>query len=136
MNRGRIIQAVGSVFDVEFAGDQIPAIYNAVTVSGRFNDREIKLTGEVQQHLGSGRVRVIALGSTFGIRRGMEVVDTGGPLKVPVGKETLGRVFNLLGEQVDDLGSVSTEQKRPIHRPAPRDQQTLDRRALHRRPVR
>jgi F-type H+-transporting ATPase subunit beta len=120
MNRGRIIQAVGSVFDVEFAGDQVPAIYNAVTVSGRVKDREIKLTGEVQQHLGSGRVRVIALGSTIGIRRGMEVVDTGGPLMVPVGKETLGRVFNLLGEPIDELGPVSTEQKRPIHHPAPK----------------
>ena len=119
MNKGRIVQVIGSIFDIEFVGDGLPGIYNAVTVSGQIEGIKIELVGEVQQHLGGGRVRAIALGSTLGLRRGMEVVDTGDSLMVPVGKETLGRVFNLLGEPVDGCGPVQTSQKRSIHRGAP-----------------
>ena len=93
---GKVTQVIGSTFDAEFPEDQLPSIYNAVTVdqpSGR-------LTGEVQQHLGGGKVRAVALGSTDGLRRGLDCVDTGGSVTVPVGKETLGRVFNLLGDLV------------------------------------
>jgi F-type H+-transporting ATPase subunit beta len=88
-------------------------------VCGEFEAGKRELVGEVQQHLGGGRVRAIALGSTRGLRRGMEVVDTGGPLTVPVGAETLGRVFNLLGEPVDGRGPVEAKQRKPIHRPRP-----------------
>ncbi|MHC4722526.1 MAG: F0F1 ATP synthase subunit beta [Planctomycetota bacterium] len=120
MNKGRIIQVIGSTFDAEFVGDDIPGIYNALKVSGKFEGGKSELIGEVQQHLGGGRVRVIALGNTQGLRRGMEVVDTGGPLSVPVGPETLGRVFNLLGESVDGGGPVEAKEKRPIHRAQPK----------------
>ena len=106
MNTGRIIQVIGSVFDVEFFGEELPEIYNALKVVGQFNGKDFELIGEVQQHLGGGRIRAIALGSTLGLRRGMEVVDTGDALQVPVGKETLGRVFNVLGEPVDGRGAV------------------------------
>jgi F-type H+-transporting ATPase subunit beta len=119
MNKGRIIQVIGSVFDIEFAGERVPGIYHAVTVAGKVEDRQIKLVGEVQQHLGGGRVRAVALGSTLGLRRGMEVIDTGEPLQVPVGVETLGRVFNLLGEPVDGGGPVETKLKKSIHRKPP-----------------
>ena len=115
MNKGRIVQIIGSTFDAEFLVDRLPAIYNSVVVSTRFGDRDIELVGEVQQHLGGGRVRAIALGSTQGLRRGLEVIDTGGPLQVPVGKETLGRVFNLFGEPVDGLGPIDVKEKRSIH---------------------
>jgi len=120
MNKGRIIQVVGSTFDAQFVGDDIPAIYNALKVCGEFESDKRELVGEVQQHLGGGRVRAIALGSTQGLRRGTEVIDTGGPLTVPVGAETLGRVFNLLGEPVDGLGPVKAKEKRPIHRAGPK----------------
>ncbi len=88
---GKITQVIGSTFDAEFPEDQLPAIYNAVRVDAQNNGTSINLVGEVQQHLGGSRVRAVALGSTDGLRRGMDVVDTGGPLTVPVGKETLGR---------------------------------------------
>ena len=120
MDSGRIIQVVGSVFDAEFAGEDLPAIYNALRIEGRLEDREFVLFGEVQQHLGARRVRAIALGSTQGLRRGMEVVDTGGPIEVPVGKETLGRVFNVVGEPVDGLEPVVDCQRRSIHQPSPK----------------
>jgi F-type H+-transporting ATPase subunit beta len=120
MNKGRIIQVIGSTFDAEFLGDDIPGIYNAIKVSGKFEGGKSELIGEVQQHLGGGRVRAIALGNTQGLRRGMGVVDTGGPLSVPVGRETLGRVFNLLGEPVDGGGPVEAKEKRPIHRAQPK----------------
>ena len=93
---GKITQVIGSTFDAEFPEEALPKIYNAVKVDHSDNGHSIKLTGEVQQHLGGGRVRAVALGSTDGLLRGIEVVDTGAPLAVPVGKETLGRVFNLL----------------------------------------
>jgi len=119
MNRGRITQVVGSTFEAEFV-TQIPAVNNALEVKGEFEGGEIDLVGEVQQHLGGGRVRAIALGSTQGLRRGMEVVDTGSALTVPVGKETLGRVFNLLGKPVDGGPEIKAKEKRPIHRKPPK----------------
>src|SRR4051812_20264878 len=103
-NIGRVTQVIGSTFDVEFAEENLPEIYNAVKVDRQIKGIHLKVTGEVQQHLGGGRVRCVALGSTDGMVRGMEVEDTGSPVKVPVGKETLGRVFNLLGEPIDGRG--------------------------------
>ncbi len=118
-NIGHITQVIGSTFDVEFPEDSLPAIYNAVKVRGNNKGVEIDLTGEVQQHLGGGRVRVVALGGTDGLVRGQECVDTGGPIKVPVGEATLGRVFNLLGEPIDNRGPVQAKEYWPIHRDAP-----------------
>src|SRR5437763_15283855 len=117
--KGHIIQVIGSTFDVEFSEHHLPAIYNAVTIEGDNKGVKIKLTGEVQQHLGGSRVRCVALGSTDGLVRGMDVVDTGSPVTVPVGKATLGRVFNLLGEPIDGRGEVQCEERWPIHRHAP-----------------
>ncbi|WP_437225402.1 F0F1 ATP synthase subunit beta [Planctomicrobium sp. SH661] len=119
-NIGHVTQIIGSTFDVEFPKDGLPAIYNAVQVDAEIKGVRIKVTGEVQQHLGSGRVRCVALSTTDGMVRGMDVVDTGGPLSVPVGKETLSRVFNVLGEPIDGRGPVVTEEKWPIHRAAPK----------------
>jgi len=120
MNKGRLIQVMGSVFDAEFEPEHVPAVFNAVEVHGDLGDGRTVLAGEVQQHLGQGRVRVVALGSTMGLRRGMEVIDTGRPLTVPVGKAVLGRVFNLLGEPMDGKGPIDAEDRWPIHRHAPR----------------
>jgi len=116
---GKITQVIGSTFDVEFPEDKLPGIYNALKVDAQQDGQTIHLTGEVQQHLGGGRVRAVALGSTDGLRRGMDALDTGGPVTVPVGKETLGRVFNLLGEPIDKLGPVDVHERRPIHREPP-----------------
>ncbi|MEM8874211.1 MAG: F0F1 ATP synthase subunit beta [Planctomycetota bacterium] len=116
---GKIAQVIGSTFDAEFDEGHLPAIYNAIKISYEVNGEANTLTGEVQQHLGGGKVRAVALGGTDGLRRGMEVSDTGAPLTVPVGLETLGRVFNLLGEPIDNRGEVKTEQSRPIHREPP-----------------
>ncbi|MCH8922215.1 MAG: F0F1 ATP synthase subunit beta [Planctomycetes bacterium] len=118
-NIGHVTQIIGSVFDVEFPEDSLPAIYNAVKVQSEHKGITIDLTGEVQQHLGGGRVRCIALGSTDGMVRGQEVVDTGQAVTVPVGEATLGRVFNLLGEPVDGRGPVESEQRWTIHRDPP-----------------
>ncbi|HXG13265.1 MAG TPA: hypothetical protein VNK04_26135, partial [Gemmataceae bacterium] len=101
---GRIVQVIGSTFDAEFEEGHLPEIYNALKIDAEYKGVKIHLTGEVQQHLGGNRVRCVALGSTDGLVRGMEVIDTGGPVMVPVGKETLGRVFNLLGEPIDGRG--------------------------------
>jgi F-type H+/Na+-transporting ATPase subunit beta len=116
---GKVTQIIGSTFDVEFPEEHLPAIYNAIKVDADVKGIKIHLTGEVQQHLGGGRVRCVALGSTDGMVRGMEVIDTGGPVTVPVGKPTLGRVFNLLGEPIDNRGPVQAEEYWPIHRDAP-----------------
>lgn len=116
MKKGKLIQVIGSVFDAKFDLQDVPAVHNAIeipTPGGK------KLYGEVQQHLGDGKVRAIAMGSTLGLRRGLEVYDTGTPLMVPVGKETLGRVLNLLGDPVDDGGPILTTAKRPIFRNPP-----------------
>ncbi|HWB00237.1 MAG TPA: F0F1 ATP synthase subunit beta [Pirellulales bacterium] len=116
---GRVTQVIGSTFDVEFPEKQLPSIYNAVKITSDNKGIKVNLTGEVQQHLGGGRVRCVALGGTDGLVRGQDVVDTGNPVMVPVGKATLGRVFNLLGEPIDERGPVNAEEFRPIHRDAP-----------------
>src|SRR5947209_9178470 len=118
---GKIIQVIGSTFDAEFEEGHLPEIYNALKVESEDTAKglRIRLTGEVQQHLGGNRVRCVALGSSDGLVRGMEAVDTGRPVAVPVGNETLGRVFNLLGEPIDGRGPVNAAEYRPIHRDPP-----------------
>ncbi len=118
-NIGRVTQVIGSTFDVEYPENRLPAIYNAVKISSAHKGVRLELTGEVQQHLGGGRVRCVALGSTDGLMRGAECVDTGAPVTVPVGKATLGRVFNLLGDPVDGRGPVEAAERWPIHRDPP-----------------
>ena len=122
MNKGIIKQIIGPVVDVEFK-EKLPEIYNALEV---YRPDGTCLVLEVQQHLGSSTVRTVAMGSTDGLKRKMEVIDTGGPIQVPVGKETLGRMFNLLGEPIDNLPPVKISKKYPIHRPPPKftDQST------------
>ncbi|QDT34337.1 F0F1 ATP synthase subunit beta [Thalassoglobus polymorphus] len=117
---GKITQIIGSTFDAEYAQEDLPDIYNAVKVEQEVKGVKIDLTGEVQQHLGGGRVRCVALGSTDGLVRGMEVINTGGPVTVPVGKETLGRVFNVIGETIDGEGDCGATERWPIHRQAPK----------------
>src|SRR5213595_3004002 len=116
---GKVSQVIGSTFDVEFPEDQLPNIYNAVKIEAKNNGVTLNLTGEIASHLGGGKVRAVALGSTDGLRRGMDCVDTGAPVQVPVGKETLGRVFNLLGDPIDKRGDVNVQNRRPIHREPP-----------------
>src|SRR4051812_26938034 len=116
---GRIAQVIGSTFDAEFEEGHLPQIYHALTVQGDVKGVNIDLVGEVQQHLGGNRVRCVALGSTDGLVRGMDVVDTGAPVTVPVGLETLGRVFNLLGRPIDGRGDVPASESRPIHADPP-----------------
>src|SRR5437868_1230977 len=116
---GKIVQVIGSTFDAEFEEGHLPEIYNALRVDSEYKGVRLRLTGEVQQHLGGNRVRCVALGSTDGLVRGMQAVDTGAPVTVPVGKETLGRVFNLLGEPIDGRGPITAAEYRPIHRPPP-----------------
>jgi F-type H+-transporting ATPase subunit beta len=116
---GQIVQVIGSTFDAEFPEGHLPGIYNALKVETDYKGVKIHLTGEVQQHLGGDRVRCVALGSTDGLVRGMKVTDTGSPVTVPVGTETLARVFNLLGEPIDSRGPVEAKERRPIHRPPP-----------------
>lgn len=118
-NYGRVTQVIGSIFDAEFPENKLPSIYNAVRINEENKGVKVDLTGEVQQHLGGGRVRCVALGGTDGLVRGMKCLDTGQPVDVPVGKGVLGRVFNLLGEPIDGRGPVYTEQRWPIHRDAP-----------------
>jgi F-type H+-transporting ATPase subunit beta len=117
MANGHIVQVQGPVVDLGFAPGELPTINNAVTIKDP--TRSINLTVEVAQHLGNDVVRCIAMSTTDGLVRGMEAVDTGQAISVPVGRETLGRVFNLLGEPVDERGPVNTKLKWPIHRPAP-----------------
>ncbi len=116
---GRITQVIGSTFDAEFSADAMPSIYNAVKAEINAGTEVRTLTGEVSKHLGGGRVRCVALGSTEGLRRGTECIDTGAPVNVPVGEATLGRVFNMLGEPVDGRGEVKTSESRSIHAQAP-----------------
>ncbi|MFZ6015095.1 MAG: F0F1 ATP synthase subunit beta [Patescibacteria group bacterium] len=112
--KGKIIQVIGPVVDVSFEGEP-PAIYNALTIE----QEKGTLTLEVEQHLGEGEVRTIAMSSTDGLERGMEVTDTGAPISVPVGKHTLGRMFDVSGNAIDGKGAVKAEKRAPIHRPAP-----------------
>ena len=116
---GRVTQIIGSTFDAEFPEDRLPSIYNAVRIESEHKGVKLSLTGEVQQHLGGGRVRCVALGSTDGMVRGMDCRDTGSPVTVPVGEATLGRVFNLTGDPVDGRGPVDAKERWPIHRDSP-----------------
>ena len=117
---GRITQIIGPVLDVSFPPGQIPNIYNAIVVRGKnAAGQEVAVTCEVQQLLGDHCVRAVSMNATDGLMRGMDVQDTGNPLTVPVGEATLGRIFNVLGEPVDNLGPVEAKQGSPIHRPAP-----------------
>ena len=116
---GKVTQVIGSTFDAEFPEGQLPPIFNALEIKSEHKGVSIDLVGEVQQHLGGGRIRAIALGSTDGMMRGMDVVDSGSPVSVPVGKATLGRVFNVLGKPIDKRGDVKADDYWPIHRQAP-----------------
>jgi len=123
MSTGKIVQVIGPVVDVEFEPGRLPAIYNALLVQGVEN-KDIfsysqKLTLEVAQHLGESQVRTIAMAATDGLTRGMSVEDTGQPISIPVGKETLGRIMNIVGEAVDKGPAIRTTKTYPIHRPAP-----------------
>src|SRR5947199_406884 len=118
--KGHVVQVIGSTFDAEFDDNHLPDIYNALKIDADIKGVALRLTGEVKQHLGGNRVRCVALGSTDGLTRGMEVVDTGAPVEVPVGMGTLGRVFNLLGEPIDGRGPAHVEERRPIHRQPPK----------------
>jgi F-type H+-transporting ATPase subunit beta len=116
---GTVAQVIGSTFDAQFPESDLPEIYNAVSVELDVRGEKIPLVGEVAKHLGGGMVRCIALGSTDGMRRGIDCVDTGGPVTVPVGEEVLGRVFNLLGEPIDMQGVCPAKKRMPIHRDPP-----------------
>ena len=123
MSRGKIVQVIGPVVDVEFEPGHLPAIFNALDVTGVEN-KDIfsyskRLVLEVSQHLGESRVRTVAMAATDGLVRGMPVTDTGGPISIPVGKETLGRILNIIGEPVDKGPAIEARKYYPIHRPAP-----------------
>ncbi len=119
MNVGRIVRIVGAVVDCEFAADSIPAIYNALTVEADTPMGHVKTVLEVQMHLQGNMVRTVAMSSTDGLQRGLEVVDTGSPIKMPVGPETLGRIWNVVGEPVDKKPMPEVSDWYPIHRDAP-----------------
>ena len=118
---GKVIQVMGPVIDVQFEGGHVPAIYNAVRVTSEGFDSPVPIDNvlEVAQHLGGNRVKCIAMQPTDGVVRGMKAIDTGAPISVPVGREILGRVLNVLGERVDEAGEVKAKKFYPIHRPAP-----------------
>jgi len=118
MNKGRVVQVVGPVVDVEFPEGR-PGIYNALIVEYEVKKEPVKLTLEVQQHLGDNWVRTISMSGTEGLKRGFEVMDTGGPISVPVGEGVMGRVFDVTGNPVDERGPVKAEKRYAIHRPAP-----------------
>ena len=118
-NIGKIIQIIGAVVDVHFEENMIPEIYQALECKYNVSDEEKRVILEIQQHLGEGKVRCVAMSSTEGLVRGMDAVDTGNFIQVPVGEGVLGRVFNVIGEAVDERGPVKYDKKYPIHRPAP-----------------
>jgi len=122
---GKIVQVIGSTLDADFPESDMPAIYNALLVDTEWNGRKVKLWTEVQQHLGGGKVRAVALGSTDGLVRGMPILDTGEAITVPVGEATLGRVFNLVGETIDKGDPIEVKERRPIHH-APPDFKSLE----------
>lgn len=111
--QGEIVQIIGAVVDVEFPRDRVPKVYHALNVEGG------EITLEVQQQLGDGVVRTIAMGSTDGLKRGLKALDTGAPIQVPVGKKTLGRIMDVLGRPIDEAGDIGTDERLPIHRQAP-----------------
>ena len=118
---GKVIQVAGPAVDVQFSEEHLPGIYNAIRVTSEGFDvpTPLDVILEVQQHLGEGRVRTVALQPTEGMVRGMKVIDTGGPINVPVGRPTLGRVMNVIGQPVDNMGPLESDTRYPIHRPAP-----------------
>jgi len=116
MAEGKVVQVIGTVVDIEFPPEELPPIYNAVEVEMDGG----KLIAEVEQHLGNNWVRCLAMGSTDGLKRGARAVDTGQPIAIPVGPATLGRLFNVLGEPIDELGPVDAQERWPIHRPPPK----------------
>src|SRR5437879_3301989 len=120
-NIGKVIQIAGPAVDVQFVEGHLPPIYQAllITSDGFTVPKPINVVVEVQQHLGEGRVRCIAMQATDGMVRGMKAIDQGGPISVPVGHATLGRVMNVIGEPVDELGPINAKKKLPIHRLAP-----------------
>jgi F-type H+/Na+-transporting ATPase subunit beta len=120
-NVGLVSQVIGPVVDIEFPGGKMPRIYNALVVQGKNSaGADISVTCEVQQLLGDNQVRAVSMSTTDGVVRGMDVIDTGAPINVPVGKQTLGRIFNVLGVPVDEKGDLSAGETFPIHRPAPK----------------
>jgi len=123
---GKVVQIIGPVVDCEFEEKHLPGIYNCVVVEGEAGGRRVQVTTEVQQHLGENRVRCVSMQPTDGMVRGMKAIDTGQPISVPVGQETLGRVLNVIGKPVDELGEIKAKKFYPIHRPAPsfQDQST------------
>ena len=116
MNIGIVVQIIGPVLDIEFPSGKLPKVYNAISVARAKNDRVVC---EVQQLLGDNKVRAVSMSSTDGLKRGIEAIDTGAPISVPVGSPTLGRIFNVLGEPVDEKGAVDASETLPIHRDAP-----------------
>lgn len=123
MKKGKVVQIIGPVVDVEFSAADLPDLYNGIRIEQDADESTgqpaIRVVLEVAQHLGENRVRAVAMSSTDGLTRGMEVVDTGGPIQVPVGRQNLGRILNVLGEPVDQLGPIQSEKFYPIHRPTP-----------------
>ena len=119
-NIGTVVQVIGPVIDADFSNaESLPKIYNALEIEYEVYGKPNKLVLEVQQHLGDGWVRAVAMSSSEGLRRGMDIRDTGDSISVPVGEEVLGRIFNVTGDPVDERGDVKTEKRYPIHRPAP-----------------
>ena len=119
-NKGTIVQVIGAVIDADFSkADKLPAIYNALEVTYELYGKESTLVLEVQQHLGDGWVRAVAMSTSDGLKRGVDITDTGAPISVPVGPGVLGRIFNVTGDAVDERGPVTHDKKYPIHRPAP-----------------
>ena len=121
MSQGTIVQCIGAVVDIQFPRESLPKVYEALTLDDSGASLAEKgLTFEVQQQLGDGVVRTIALGSSDGLRRGMPVKSTGAPISVPVGTATLGRIMDVLGRPIDEAGPIPTEERRAIHQPAPK----------------
>jgi F-type H+-transporting ATPase subunit beta len=119
VGKGKVVQVIGPVVDIEFKPGELPAILNAVIVEGDTPEGKVRVVCEVQQQLEGNVVRTVAMDTTDGIVRGMEAVDTGQPISVPVGHETLGRIFNVVGEPIDEMGEVKVSEKWPIHREPP-----------------
>src|SRR5256884_9448156 len=115
--KGKVVQVLGAVVDVEFPTDQLPEIYNEVRTRPSGSDKDLAL--EVEQHLGNNWVRCVAMGPTDGLQRGVEAIDTGESITVPVGQDTLGRIFNVLGQPVDNKEDLPNAKRMPIHRTAP-----------------
>ena len=120
-NIGKVVQVIGPVLDVEFEADKLPELYNALTLEGEAaSGGKLRLTAEVQQHIGRNQVRAVAMSTTDGVERGMDVVDTGAAISVPVGEAALGRILNVLGEPVDNGAPIPKDTPRwPIHRLSP-----------------